>query len=253
MQFLYYFVLVIGGVCGLGEYLVCVFVCEGVQVIINYLYSVDVVEFLVGELGVNVLVVCVDVIDCVEVNVLIVVVCYYFGCEVSCVVNNVLVVFLFNGDVCVLVDSIDWQVFSVQFDGSVCGVFNMVQVILFGMCVQGFGWIINIGINLFQNLVVFYYDYIVVKVVLLLFICILVGDFGLYGIIVNMLFGGLLCIIDVSVVMFVVVFDYIVVNILLCSVIILVEFVDVVLFFVLLWVCVIIGQNLVVDGGLVCD
>lgn len=72
----------------------------------------------------------------------------------------------------------------------------------------------------------------VVKVGLLVLMCIVVVELGFYGIMVNMVFGGLLCMIDVSVVIFEVVFDLIVESMLLCLVIILVEVVDVVLFFV---------------------
>lgn len=50
-----------------------------------------------------------------------------------------------------------------QFSGTVRGALNTVQTALPGMRAAGFGRIINVGTNLFQNPVVPYHDYTAAK------------------------------------------------------------------------------------------
>ena len=253
MQLSHHLVLVTGGARGLGEHLVRAFAREGAQVIINYLHSADAAESLAGELGANALAVRADVTDRAEVNALIAAARHHFGREVSCVVNNALAAFSFNGDARAPADSIDWQAFSAQFDGSVRGALNTVQATLPGMRAQGFGRIINIGTNLFQNPVVPYHDYTAAKAALLSLTRTLAGDLGPHGITVNMLSGGLLRTTDASAATPAAVFDYIAANTPLRSVTTPAEFADAALFFASPWSRAVTGQNLVVDGGLVRD
>ena len=115
----------------------------------------------------------------------------------------------------------------------------------------GFGRIVNIGTNLFQNPVVPYHDYTAGKAALLSLTRTLSQDLGPNNITVNMVSGGLLRTTDASSATPEEVFDYIAANTPLRRVTTPAEFADAILFFASPWARAITGQNLVVDGGLV--
>src|SRR5690606_11949925 len=91
-----------------------------------------------------------------------------------------------------------WTQLHQQFEGVVRGALNTTQAALPGMRELGFGLIINIGTNLFQNPVVPYHDYTAAKAALLSLTRTLSHDLGPDGITVNMLSGGLLRTTDAS-------------------------------------------------------
>src|SRR5690606_35770301 len=106
--------------------------------------------------------------------------------------------FSFNGDARSSADDIGWNEFENQFAGSVRGALNTTQQVLGSMREGGFGRIINIGTNLFQNPVVPYHDYTAAKAALLSLTRTLAVDLGLHNISVNMVSGGLLRTTDAS-------------------------------------------------------
>ncbi|MCL7713659.1 3-oxoacyl-ACP reductase [Stenotrophomonas mori] len=246
-------VLVTGAGRGLGAALARAFAREGARVLVNYHRSRDAAEALAGELGQGALALQADVRDRGAVAAMLEQAQRHFGAPVATVVNNALMDFSFNGDARAKADSIDWQDFSRQFEGSVQGALNTVQAALPGMRTQGFGRIINIGTNLFQNPVVPYHDYTAAKAALLSLTRTLAGDLGPDGITVNMLSGGLLRTTDASAATPEAVFDYIAANTPLRQVTTPAEFADAALFFASPWARSVTGQNLVVDGGLVRD
>lgn len=253
MQLSEQLVLVTGGGRGLGQALVRAFVREGARVVVNYRHSRDAAEALAAELGEATLAVQADVTDAAAVRALCERAQSHFGQAVSTVVNNALADFSFNGDARARPDSITWQDFAQQFEGSVRGALNTVQAALPGMRAQRFGRIINVGTNLFQNPVVPYHDYTAAKAALLALTRTLAGDLGPDGITVNMVSGGLLRTTDASAATPEAVFDYIAAATPLRSVTTPTEFADAALFFASPWARAVTGQNLVVDGGLVRD
>jgi len=246
-------VLVTGAGRGLGREIALAFAREGAQVVINYRRSRDTAEALVARIGERALALQADVTDRAQVDALVAKARAHFGAGITTVVNNALADFAFDGDARAKADAIGWAAFAAQFEGSVRGALNTVQAALPGMRAQGFGRVINIGTNLFQNPVVPYHDYTAAKAALLSLTRTLAGDLGPDGITVNMLSGGLLRTTDASAATPEAVFDYIAANTPLRSVTTPVEFADAVLFFASPWSRAVTGQNLVVDGGLVRD
>ncbi|HVJ38999.1 MAG TPA: 3-oxoacyl-ACP reductase [Stenotrophomonas sp.] len=253
MQISEQLVLVSGGGRGLGQALVRAFAREGAQVVVNYRRSREAAQALAAELGPRVLAVAADVTDPPAVSALFSRAQDHFGRAVTTVVNNALADFTFNGDARARPDTIGWGDFAAQFEGSVRGALNTVQAALPGMRAQGFGRVVNIGTNLFQNPVVPYHDYTAAKAALLSLTRTLAGDLGPDGITVNMVSGGLLRTTDASAATPEAVFDYIAAATPLRSVTTPAEFADAVLFFASPWSRAVTGQNLVVDGGLVRD
>jgi 3-oxoacyl-[acyl-carrier protein] reductase len=253
MQISEQLVLITGAGRGLGSALARAFAGQGARVLINYRRSRDAAEALATELGSNALALQADVCERDQIDALFAQAQRHFGRPISTVVNNALADFSFNGEQRAKADSIGWQAFSAQFEGSVRGALNTVQAALPGMRAGHFGRVINIGTNLFQNPVVPYHDYTAAKAALLSLTRTLAGDLGPEGITVNMLSGGLLRTTDASAATPAPVFDYIAANTPLRSVTTPAEFADAALFFASPWARAITGQNLVVDGGLVRD
>jgi len=244
-------VLVTGAGRGLGLALARAFAREGAQLVINFRRSRDAALALATELGPRALAVQADVTDPSAVAALAEQAQAHFGRPITTVVNNALADFSFNGDARPRPDTIGWDDFAAQFEGSVRGALNTVQATLPGMRGQRFGRIVNVGTNLFQNPVVPYHDYTAAKAALLSLTRTLAGDLGPDGITVNMVSGGLLRTTDASAATPEAVFDYIAAATPLRSVTTPVEFADAVLFFASPWSRAVTGQNLVVDGGLV--
>ncbi|MGY0556663.1 MULTISPECIES: 3-oxoacyl-ACP reductase [unclassified Lysobacter] len=247
-------VLVTGAGRGLGSAIACAFAAEGAKVVVNYRASREAAETLCRQIGTGrALALQADVTDAAQVAAMVAAARGHFGGPVTTVVNNALADFSFNGDARANAEQIDWQQFSAQFEGSVRGALNIIQAAIPGMRERGFGRVINIGTNLFQNPVVPYHDYTAAKAALLSLTRTMAADLGPAGITVNMLSGGLLRTTDASAATPEAVFDLIAASTPLQSVTTPAEFADAVLFFASPWSRAVTGQNLVVDGGLVKD
>lgn len=246
-------VLVTGGARGLGQSIVRALHREGAKVAINYLSSRSGAEKLQAELGARTFTAQADVTDPLAVSKMVADVEDAFGSAITCVINNALVSFKFNGDERPALDTITWQQFEQQTKGAVAGALNTIQATLPGMRKARFGRIVNVGTNLFQNPVVPYHDYTAAKAALLSLTRTAAHELGPDGITVNMVSGGLLRTTDASAATPDFVFDLIAQNTPLRSVTTPEEFADAVLFFLSPWARAVTGQNLVVDGGLVKD
>ena len=244
-------VLVTGGARGLGEHIVRAFLREGARVVINYLNSAQAARTIVESSAGRAIAVQADVSDAKAVRFLVEQAQERFGMAVSTVVNNALPAFSFNGELRPHADTLTWDHLQQQFEGIVRGALNTTQATLPGMEKLGFGRIINIGTNLFQNPVVPYHDYTAAKAALLSLTRTLSHDLGPKGITVNMVSGGLLRTTDASSATPEDVFNLIAASTPLRRVTTPDEFADAVLFFAAPWSRSITGQNLVVDGGLV--
>lgn len=246
-------VVVTGGARGLGEQLVRAFLREGARVVINYFKSAQAAEALASMAPDRTLAVQADVRDKAAIEALFNRAQSHFDSPVTTVVNNALPSFSFNGDERPHAHELSWEDMLHQLDGVLQGALNTTQAALAGMSSLGFGRIINIGTNLFQNPVVPYHDYTAAKAALLSMTRTMANDLGPRGITVNMVSGGLLRTTDASAATPEAVFDYIAANTPLRRVTTPEEFADAALFFASPWARSVTGQNLVVDGGLVKD
>ena len=244
-------VLITGAARGLGEHLVRAFLGQGARVVINYFNSAEAAQKLASEAPDKLLVVQADVTDNAAVQSMFAQAREHFGMPVTTVINNALPTFSFNGDARPRVEELQWQDLDRQFAGVVGGALNTTQAALAGMREVGFGRIVNIGTNLFQNPVVPYHDYTAGKAALLSLTRTLSQDLGPDNITVNMVSGGLLRTTDASSATPEAVFDYIAANTPLRRVPTPAEFADAILFFASPWARSVTGQNLIVDGGLV--
>ncbi|NGM88117.1 3-oxoacyl-ACP reductase [Parapusillimonas sp. SGNA-6] len=244
-------VLVTGGARGLGADIVQAFLREGARVVVNYLNSASRAASLVEQSDGRAVALQADVTDPDAIGALVEQARDHFEAPITTVVNNALAKFSFNGDARPHADTLTWQHMAQQFEGAVRGALNTTQAALPGMQSQGFGRIINIGTNLFQNPVVPYHDYTAAKAALLSLTRTMSQDLGPFGITVNMVSGGLLRSTDASSATPEAVFDYIAQSTPLRRVTTPREFADAVLFFASPWSRSVTGQNLVVDGGLV--
>ena len=244
-------VLITGAARGLGEHLVRAFLGQGARVVINYFNSAEAAQKLASEAPDKLLVLQADVTDSAAVQAMFAQAREHFGMPVTTVINNALPTFSFNGDARPRVEELQWHDLDRQFAGVVGGALNTTKAALPGMREVGFGRIVNIGTNLFQNPVVPYHDYTAGKAALLSLTRTLSQDLGPDNITVNMVSGGLLRTTDASSATPEAVFDYIAANTPLRRVPTPAEFADSILFFASPWARAVTGQNLVVDGGLV--
>ena len=244
-------VLITGGGRGLGASIAAAFAGQGARVVIDYRNSKDAAEALADRLGENAIAVQGDVTDESAVAALFGAAREHFGTPITTVVNNALADFSFDGDARPKAETITWERFDAQLRGSVRAALLTTQAALPGMREAGFGRIINVGTNLFQNPVVPYHDYTASKAALLSLTRTLSADLGADNITVNMLSGGLLRTTDASAATPAEVFDFIAASTPLQRVTTPEEFADALLFFASPWARSVTGQNLVVDGGLV--
>ena len=244
-------VLVTGGARGLGAHIARAFQREGARVVVNYFRSAEAAAALAAQAPDRTLAVQADVRDARAVQAMLDQAQRHFGAPVSTVVNNALPNFQFNGDQRPHADALSWENLSQQMEGTLRSALNTVQAALPGMRSAGFGRVINVGTNLFQNPVVPYHDYTAAKAALLSFTRTLSHDLGPDGITVNMVSGGLLRTTDASAATPEAVFELIAGSTPLRRVTTPAEFADAVLFFASPWSRSVTGQNLVVDGGLV--
>lgn len=247
-------VLVTGAGRGLGHAIARAFAAAGARVVVNYRASRAAAEALCAQLGAGrALALQADVTDPAAVAAMLAAARAHFRAPVTTVVNNALADFSFNGDARSAAEAIAWEEFDAQFRGSVRGALNTIQAAVPGMREGGFGRIVNIGTNLFQNPVVPYHDYTAAKAALLSLTRTMAADLGPAGITVNMVSGGLLRSTDASAATPAAIFDLIAAGTPLRHVTTPEEFADAVLFFASPWARAVTGQNLVVDGGLVKD
>ncbi|OZD07270.1 3-oxoacyl-ACP reductase [Rhodococcus sp. 06-235-1A] len=246
-------VLITGGGRGLGAAIAAAFAGEGARVVIDYRNSKEAAEALADRLGGNAVAVQGDVTDESAVATVFDSAREHFGTPITTVVNNALADFSFDGDARPKADTITWDRFDAQLRGSVRAALLTTQAALPGMREVGFGRIINVGTNLFQNPVVPYHDYTASKAALLSLTRTLSADLGADNITVNMVSGGLLRTTDASAATPAEVFDFIAASTPLQRVTTPEEFADALLFFASPWARSVTGQNLVVDGGLVKD
>jgi len=246
-------VLVSGAGRGLGAAIARAFAGQGARVVINYRHSEAAARALAAELGGRAVALQADITDPQAARRLVNQAAEAFGSHVTTVVNNALGDFSFNGDGRETIQTIPWDDFAGQLDVTLRGSLNLIQAAGPAMEVAGFGRVINIGTNLFQNPVVPYHDYTAAKAALLSLTRTAAADLGPFGITVNMLSGGLLRTTDASAATPEAIFDLIAQSTPLRKVTTPAEFADAVLFFAAPWSRAVTGQNLVVDGGLVRD
>jgi len=245
-------VLVTGGARGVGAAVIRAFAAQGARVVINFRASETAARELVDEFPEQAVAFRADVTDREAVQEMVAMAEDVFGAPVTTVVNNALD-YSFNGDGRSQFADLDWSEMEGQFATVVRGALNVIQATAPGMAGIGFGRVVNIGTNLFQNPVVPYHDYTAAKAALLSLTRTAAADLGPQGITVNMVSGGLLRTTDASAATPEAVFDLIAGMTPLRSVTTPEEFADAVLFFASPWSRAVTGQNLVVDGGLVRD
>ena len=246
-------VLITGASRGVGEELVRAFAYEGANVIVNYYKSKEKAQALANELGDRVIALQADIRKKQEVLQMVEAAKQYFQKPVTTIVNNALIDFEFNPITQKNAFELNWADYNKQFEGTIQGALNSIQVCLNDMRELGFGRVVNIGTNLFQNPVVAYHEYTTAKAALLGFTRNMAKELGPYGITVNMMSGGLLKQTDASKVTTAEVFQIIESSTPLQKVTTPKELAEVALFFASPWGRAITGQNLVVDGGLVMD
>lgn len=247
-------VLVTGSSRGLGAATAKAFGREGARVVINYVQSKEKAENVVAEIGSErAIALQADVRNEAEVRELFQKAKDHFNQPISTIVNNALIDFSFDGDARSKLDSITWEEFQTQLEGSIQAALHTMRAGRDDMAKQHFGRIINIGTNLVQNPVVPYHDYNTAKAALLGFTRSMAKELGVDRIAVNMVSGGLLQTTDASAATPDAVFDIIKESTPLQKVTTPEDVADAILFFASPWSRAITGQNLVVDGGLVMD
>ncbi|WP_269928567.1 3-oxoacyl-ACP reductase [Kocuria massiliensis] len=244
-------VMVTGGARGLGAAISRAFLGEGARVAVGYHRSGDAAHRLAEEFPGRAKAVQVDVRDRERIVALPEELAALFGEAPTTLVNNALLDFSFNGDARPKASEISPEHFQSQLDGSLFGSLAMIQALRPAMAERGWGRIVNIGTNLFQNPVVPYHDYTAAKAALLSLTRTFSHDLGPDGITVNMISGGLLRETDASSATPPEVYDMIAEGTPLRSVTTPEELADAALFFASPWARAITGQNLIVDGGLV--
>lgn len=243
-------ILVTGAGRGLGAAIAAAFAREGAKVAVNYRNSRSEAEALVGRLGERALAVRADVRDADAVKAMVTEVTARLGSPTT-IVHNALADFSFNGDAREKLDTLDWKAIAAHMETGVKGALNLIRSATPPMREQGFGRIVLIGTNLFQNPVVPYHDYTAAKAALLSLARTAAAELGPHGITVNMVSGGLLRTTDASSATPEAVFDLIAGSTPLRRVTTPQEMADAVLFFASPWSRAVTGQNLIVDGGLV--
>lgn len=243
-------VLVTGAGRGLGAAIAEAFAREGAKVAINYRASRAEAEALAARLGPRAQAFGADVREAYEVERLVAEVTEALGAPTT-IVHNALADFSFNGDARARIEALSWEDMASHLGTAVRGALNLMRAARPAMEAAGFGRIVTIGTNLFQNPVVPYHDYTAAKAALLSLTRTAAAELGPLGITVNMVSGGLLRTTDASAATPEAVFDLIAASTPLRRVTTPQEAADAVLFFASPWARAVTGQNLVVDGGLV--
>lgn len=250
---LYTYIDASGSSRGVGLAIAKAFRAEGASIVLNY-YKSDpsIVAKLAKDL--DAFPFAADITDPEAVKALFSHAETHYGKPITTVVNNAIVGgFVFNGDARPKVPELSWSSFDSQLQGFLRGTLNTTQAALTGFEKLGYGRIINIGSNLFQNPVVPYHDYTAAKGALLAFTRTCAAELGPKGVTVNMVSGGLLDVTDASASTPKEVFDQIRAVTPLRKVTTPEELAGAVLFFASPWAGGVTGQQLVVDGGLVMN
>ncbi|WP_296643077.1 3-oxoacyl-ACP reductase [Roseinatronobacter sp.] len=245
-------VLVTGAGRGLGAAIARAFAKEGARVAINYRRSAESAAALAQELGPRAAAFQGDVTDPAQVADMVEHITERFGAP-DILVHNALSDYSFNGDARSTLDRLAWSEMNDQARTAVGGALNCIQALLPHFTKQRHGRVVTIGTNLLQNPVVPYHDYTAAKAALLALTRTAAKELGPMGVTVNMVSGGLLRTTDASAATPDAVFDMIAAQTPLGQVTTPEDMADAVLFFASPWARAVTGQNLVVDGGLVCD
>lgn len=243
-------VLVTGAGRGLGAAIARAFAREGARVAINYRNSRAEAEALAAELGPRAAAFAADVTDPAAVAAMVERIGDALGAP-DVLVHNALADFSFNGEARSHLDALTWAEIASQTETAVGGALNCIRALRPHFAAQGFGRVVTIGTNLFQNPVVPYHDYTAAKGALLALTRTAAKELGPLGVTVNMVSGGLLRTTDASRATPEAVFDIVAAQTPLGRVTTPDDLADAVLFFASPWSRAVTGQNLVVDGGLV--
>ncbi len=244
-------VVITGASRGLGAAIARAFGREGARVVVNYYQSPDRAEAVAADIGDRALPVRADVRDPDAVQAMIDTATDHFGAPVTTAVHNALIDYQFDAENRETADTIDWEDYQTQVEGSVKGALHLLQACLPEMRAAGEGRFVGISSNLVQAPAVPYHDYTTGKAALLGFTRNMAGELGAEGITVNLVSGGLLDETDASAASSDAVFDTIRQNTPRGTVTTPEEVADAVLFFASPWARAVTGQNLIVDGGLV--
>ena len=244
-------VVITGASRGLGAALARAFGREGARVVVNYYQSRDRAEALSAEIGARALAVQADVRSAEAVTAMVRTAADHFDRPVTTAVHNALVDYRFDAEARETVDTIHWDDYHAQLEGSVQGALHLLKACLPGMRTMETGRFIGIGSNLVQDPAVPYHDYTTGKAALLGFVRNVAQELGGEGITANLVSGGLLDRTDASAATSDAVFDIIKQNTPRGTVTTPQEVADAVLFFASPWARAVTGQTLIVDGWLV--
>lgn len=185
-------VVVTGGAYGLGSAVTRALAREGACVVINYYRSDAEARALASELGDRLLTVQADITDADAVQAMFKQASAHFGRPVTGLVNNALTYFRFDQETKPKRETQVWDHLEQPPDSAVKGCLNTMQAAIPGMRQQGYGRIVNIGMNLFPYPVVPYRDYSAAQSALLWLTRTAATTLGSDGITVNIVSGGLL-------------------------------------------------------------
>lgn len=244
-------VLVTGGSRGLGAAIARAFAKEGARVVVNYYSSEKKASELASEYPELLFPIQADVTDEQQVKDMFQKAYEYFGTPITTIVNNALINFRFDPVARYTPDTITWDSYLQQLQGSVKASLHTLQAGLESMKQANFGRIITIGTNLVDYPVVPYHDYTTGKAALLGFTRNMAAELGQYGITVNMVSAGLLRGTDASSATTEEVFGIIESSTPRRQVTTPEDVADTVLFFASEWSRAVTGQSLTVDGGFV--
>jgi 3-oxoacyl-[acyl-carrier protein] reductase len=246
-------VVITGASRGLGAAIARAFGREGARVAVNYYQSADQADAVATDIGDRALPVQADVRDPDAVQAMVDTAADHFGDPVTTAVHNAFIDYRFDAESRDTIDTIAWDDYQTQLDGSVKGALHLLRACLPGMRTAGTGRFVGISSNLVQSPAVPYHDYTTGKAALLGFVRNVASELGSEGITANLVSGGLLDETDASAATSDAVFDAIRHNTSRGTITTPEEVADAVLFFASPWARAVTGQNLIVDGGLVME
>lgn len=246
--------IITGASRGVGAEISRVFAREGCNVVVNYFQSKEKAEAVVEEINANGIGQAVamygDVTKKSDMVALIQAAKTKFG-SVEILVNNALASYHFDpSSAQASIESVNWEHFDSQLQGSLKGSVNAVQALLGTFKEQGYGKVLNVGTNLVYNPVVTYYDYTAAKASLVGLTRNLAAELGPHGVRVNLVAGGLLEVTDASALTTPEVFGYVAAGTPLRKTTSVSAFAEACVYFAAPASDAVTGQSLSVDGGL---